>query len=162
MTQKLKHDLAAITEFIWQEGDLLDAKEYQQWLTLWADEGKYVIPIDPDETDFENTLNYAYDGAAMRDMRVRRLSSGQSISAAHAAATLRTISRFVRLDDDADGNIVVRGAQNLTEYKFDRHRIYAANVTWTLKPEGSSFKIMGKIVRLINSTDALSGMTILL
>ena len=162
MNQKLGTGLAAAMEFIWLEADLLDQKDYASWLTLWDVDGKYIIPIDPDETDFKNSLNYAYDGAAMRDMRVRRLSSGQSISATHAANTLRTVSRFRRLEDDADGNICIRCAQNLVQYKFDKHGIYAANVTWSLRPDGDSFKIVQKIVRLINSTDALAGMTFLL
>lgn len=162
MNQKLTTDLVAAAEFIWYEADLLDQKDYKEWLTLWDDDGKYIIPIDPLETDFENSLNYAYDGAAMRDMRVRRLSSGQSMSAAHAAHTLRTVSRFRRLENDGDDNIHIRCAQNLVQYKFDKHGIYAANVTWSLRPDGDSFKVVRKIVRLINSTDALAGITFLL
>ena len=162
MSQTTAFNLSAATEFVWMEADLLDQKSYKQWLTLWEAEGKYIVPIDPEETDFENSLNYAYDDAAMRDMRVRRLTSGQSMSAAHAAKTLRTISRFVRLDDDENGNIRIRGAQHLVEYKFDKHRTYAANVTWRLKPSDTGFQIVEKIVRLLNSEDALSGMTILL
>lgn len=154
--------LDAIAEFIWLEADMLDHKEYTDWLKLWDDDGKYIIPIDPEESDFDNSLNFAYDTAPMRDMRVRRLSSGQSMSASHAAHTLRTISRFRLLDDDVNGNVRVRCAQNLVEYKFDKHHIYAANVTWTLRPEGNSFKIVEKIVRLINSTGALVGITYLL
>ncbi|MEP3050978.1 MAG: aromatic-ring-hydroxylating dioxygenase subunit beta [Erythrobacter sp.] len=152
----------SISQFIWQEADLLDHKRYREWLDLWDVDGKYVVPIDPDATDFEDCLNYAYDNAAMRDMRVRRLTSGQSMSAAHAAQTLRTISRFVRLEDDRNGHICVRAAQNLVEYKFGKHRIYAANVTWRLKTDGDGFKIYEKVARLLNSEDALSGMTILL
>lgn len=162
MSQKLTTDLAAAVEFIWYEADLLDQKDYSQWLTLWDDDGKYVIPIDPLENDFENCLNYAYDDAAMRDMRVRRLTSGQSMSATHAANTLRTISRFRQLENSGDGHIYIRCAQNLVEYKYDKHRTYAANVTWNLRPEGDSFQIIQKVIRLINSTDALAGMTFLL
>lgn len=162
MNEKLATDLGAIAEFIWLEADLLDQKDYAEWLTLWDEDSKYIILIDPNESDFENSLNYAYDGAAMRDMRVRRLSSGQSMSASHAANTLRTVSRFRRLDDEADGNIRIRCAQNLVEYKFEKHCIYAANVSWALRREGDGFKIVEKIVRLINSTDSLACMTFLL
>ena len=188
MNRKPTVELGVIAEFIWLEADLLDQKDYARWLTLWAEDGKYIIPIDSEESDFENSLNYAYDGAAMRDMRVRRLSSGQSVSAAHAAHTLRTVSRFRRLNHHSDreggdkgdydkggenydkdqgergedGDIRVRCAQNLVSYKLDKHRIYAANVSWTLRPEGDSFKIVRKIVRLINSADSLSEVTFLL
>lgn len=155
------HGLACAAEFIALEADLLDHREYHEWLSLWSPEGKYIVPVDPDETNFEDTLNYAYDNAAMRDMRVRRLSSGESMSASHAARTLRSVSRFRLLGRDSNGDLRTRNAQNLTEYKFGKHRTYAANVEWVLRPEGGGFRIVEKVVRLLNGGDALAGITFL-
>ena len=58
MNLQLLHE---VTAFIWQEGDMLDHGEYDAWLKFWTEKGTYIIPINPKETDFENTLNYAYD-----------------------------------------------------------------------------------------------------
>ncbi len=162
MTNILQTALGPLVEFVWMEADLLDAKRYAEWLALWADDGKYVIPIDQDTESFEDSLNFAYDDATMRDMRVRRLSSGQSMSASHAAQTVRTVSRFVRLPDSARGDARLRCAQHLVEYKFDRHRHYVANVEWTIRSDGDKFEIVEKVVRLVNSEDALAGMSYLL
>jgi 3-phenylpropionate/cinnamic acid dioxygenase small subunit len=153
--------LAQAAEFISLEADVLDQYDYQSWLALWVEEGKYVVPVEPDEQNFEDTLNYAYDNAAMRDMRVRRLTSGESMSASHAAHTLRNVSRFRILGTDANGDMRVRNAQTLIEYKFDRHRTFAANVEWVLRPDGDSFRIVQKVVRLINGGDSLTGLTFL-
>lgn len=151
--------LAAAAEFVSLEADLLDTRDYAAWLELWDHDGRYVVPVDSEETNFLDTLNYAYDDAAMRSMRVRRLTSGESMSASHAARTIRVVSRFRLLED---GPLVrLRNAQLLTEYKFDRHRTYAANVEWVLRAEGGSFKIIEKVVRLINGGDALAGITFL-
>lgn len=154
-------DLALAAEFIALEADLLDTRDYAAWLALWVPEGKYVVPVNPDETNFEDTLNYAYDDAAMRSMRVRRLTSGESMSAAHAARTLRSVSRFRLLGQTEQGELQVRSAQQLIEYKFDRHRTYVANVEWVLRREGESFRIVRKVVRLLNGGDALAGITFL-
>lgn len=151
--------LAAAAEFIALEADLLDSTDYPAWLALWDHDGRYVVPVDPDETNYLDTLNYAYDNAEMRSMRVRRLTSGESMSASHAARTLRVVSRFRLLEEGAV--IRLRNAQLITEYKFDRHRSYAANVEWVLRPEGTSFRIIEKVVRLINGGDALAGITFL-
>lgn len=153
--------LAQVAEFISLEADLLDQYDYQAWLALWVREGLYVVPVEPDEQNFEDTLNYAYDNAAMRDMRVRRLTSGESMSASHAARTLRNVSRFRILGADPNGDVRARNAQVLIEHKFDRQRTFAANVDWLLRPEGGSFKIVQKVVRLINGGDALTGLTFL-
>ena len=153
--------LAHVAEFISLEADVLDQYDYQAWLALWVEEGTYVVPVEPDEQNFEDTLNYAYDNAAMRDMRVRRLTSGESMSASHAARTLRNVSRFRVLGTEANGDLRVRNAQTLIEYKFDRHRTFAANVEWVLRPDDDSFKIVQKVVRLINGGDSLTGLTFL-
>lgn len=155
-------DLPLATEFIALEADLLDSRDYATWLALWVPDGKYVVPVNPDETNFEDMLNYAYDDAAMRDMRVRRLTSGESMSAANAGRTLRSVSRFRLLGQNDRGDLLVRSAQQLIEYKFNRHRTYAANVEWALRAEGESFRIVEKVVRLLNGGDALAGITFLL
>ena len=153
--------LAHAAEFISLEAGVLDQYDYQAWLALWVEEGTYVVPVEPDAQNFEDTLNYAYDNAAMRDMRVRRLTSGESMSASHAARTLRNVSRFRVLGREANGDLRVRNAQTLIEYKFDRHRTFAANVEWVLRPDGDSFRIVQKVVRLINGGDSLTGLTFL-
>ena len=155
-------DVALAAEFIALEADLLDSRDYASWLALWVLDGKYVVPVNPDETNYEDMLNYAYDDAAMRDMRVRRLTSGESMSAANAGRTLRSVSRFRLLGQNDRGDLLVRSAQQLIEYKFNRHRTYAANVEWALRPEGESFRIVEKVVRLLNGGDALAGITFLL
>ena len=155
-------DVALAAEFIALEADLLDSRDYAAWLALWVPDGKYVVPVNPDETNYEDMLNYAYDDAAMSDMRVRRLTSGESMSAANAGRTLRSVSRFRLLGQNDRGDLLVRSAQQLIEYKFNRHRTYAANVEWALRPEGESFRIVEKVVRLLNGGDALAGITFLL
>jgi len=148
--------LNQVTAFIWQEADMLDHSEFEAWLALWAPKGTYIIPIDPDETDLENTLNYAYDNHHMRELRVKRLTSGESISTSPRARTVRTLSRF-RLLSDADGVVTVRCAQNLREFRKDLLKHYTADITFELLRDGDSFTIQRKLIKLINSTDTLAG-----
>jgi 3-phenylpropionate/cinnamic acid dioxygenase small subunit len=151
----------AAEAFIALEADMLDHCEYEAWLGLWADDGRYVIPIG-DGDDFEDRLNYAFDDAAMRRMRVARLTSGQSMSANDAARTVRVVGRFRALATDAADAVTIRCAQTLTEYRREAHRTYAANVTFKLARRDDSFVIVEKVVRLINSDGALAGLTYLL
>jgi len=148
--------LNEVTAFIWQEGDMLDHGDFVDWLDLWTETATYIIPIDPQETDFENTLNYAYDDHHMRQLRVTRLTSGESISTTPRARTVRSQSRF-RLLSDVDGVITVRCAQNLREFRKDVLKQYTADVTFELVRSGDSFKIQRKLIQLINSTDTLAG-----
>lgn len=148
--------------FVSREADCLDHRAYREWLDLWTDDGLYMIPIGDDTEDLADRLNYAYDDAAMRRMRVARLTSGESMSARDASNTLRSLSRFFLLDESTPATVVLRCAQQLVEYRKGKFRDYPANVTYTLRREAAGIRLAAKTVRLINSTDALAGMSFLL
>lgn len=154
--------LNEVTAFIWTEADMLDHAEYQAWLNLWEQSGVYIIPIDPLQRDYENSLNYAYDNDHMRQLRVKRLENGEAISTAPKANTVRSISR-VRVISEQDQLITLRCAQNLREFRKENLRHYTADVTYQLlrQPEGG-FKIRRKIIHLVNSTDTLAGISYIL
>ncbi len=143
-------------QFAWLEADLLDHACYEEWLALWTPQARYVVPIDPAATEFEDYLNYVYDDADMRRKRTERLVSGQSISASPVARTVRLLSRFRILRADQSG-CELRCAQMLTENRRGRTRTYAANVSFKFVRDAGALKIDQKVVRLINSTEALGG-----
>jgi 3-phenylpropionate/cinnamic acid dioxygenase small subunit len=148
--------------FIWHEADLLDRKDYAAWGALWDEQGHYIVPIDPAATDYASQLNYVYDDARMRGLRIERLTSGHSMSAADAAHTVRTVSRF-SATTVADDRIEVRSAQLLAAYKRGVLTMFAANLTHHVRllPDGGA-RLEQKVVRLINSQDALNALGFLL
>lgn len=150
------------TAFIWAEADMLDHGEYQQWLDLWETSGKYIIPIDANNIDYENSLNYAYDDHSMRKLRVERLINGEAISTSPKASTVRSISRVRIIAQDED-EVVLRCAQNLREFRKENLRLYTADVTYKLKRQDSGdFILKQKVINLINSSDALMGISYIL
>jgi 3-phenylpropionate/cinnamic acid dioxygenase small subunit len=152
---------AKAVQFIWREAEILDRKDYRAWLDLWSPKGFYVVPIDPLATDFAATLNYVYDDEAMRALRVQRLSSGYSPSVTDAARTVRTVSRFTMSSDSAD-TVDVRSAQVVVAYKRGVSALFAADVEHRIDLSGDEPHIVQKVVRLIDSTDALNAIGFLL
>lgn len=144
-----------VTAFIYQEADMLDFKEYQEWLGLWDPDGLYVVPIDPEAEDFANTLNYAYDKADMRKLRVNRLVSGEAVSTQTTPKTVRSPTRFRVLAEDGDV-VTVRCAQHISENRHGNLRTYPADVTYKLRRDGDGFRMVEKVVRLLNSDNHLS------
>ncbi|MCO5978711.1 aromatic-ring-hydroxylating dioxygenase subunit beta [Ideonella oryzae] len=147
--------LNSVTAFVWAEADMLDHGEFAAWLDLWVPAGQYIVPIDPDTTDFDNTLNYANDNATMRRLRVERLTSGESVSTQPPARTVRSVSRLRVIAHDGD-TVTLRGAQDLRDFRKDKFHQHTADVTWTLVAHGDSWRIQRKVVRMINSVDTLS------
>jgi 3-phenylpropionate/cinnamic acid dioxygenase small subunit len=153
--------IAKAVQFIWREAELLDRKNYRAWLDLWSPLGFYVVPIDPDATDFAATLNYAYDDQHMRELRVQRLTSGYSPSVTDAARTVRTVSRFTVVSEETD-MIDVHSAQVIVAYKRGVATLFAADVEHRISLAGGEPHIEQKVVRLIDSTDALNAIGFLL
>lgn len=152
---------AKAMQFIWREAEILDRKDYRAWLDLWSPKGFYVVPIDPLATDFAATLNYAYDDDAMRALRVQRLNSGYSPSVTDAARTVRTVSRFTMSGDSRD-TVDVRSAQVVVAYKRGVSALFAADVEHRIDLSDDEPRIVQKVVRLIDSTDALNAIGFLL
>lgn len=152
---------AKAVQFIWREAEILDRKDYRAWLDLWSPKGFYVVPIDPLATDFADTLNYVYDDETMRALRVQRLSSGYSPSVTDAARTVRTVSRFTMSSDSAD-TVDVRSAQVVVAYKRGVSALFAADVEHRIDLSGGEPRIVQKVVKLIDSTDALNAIGFLL
>ena len=152
---------ARAIEFIWREAELLDRRDYHAWLELWDPKGLYVVPIDPDTTDYASTLNYAFDDHHMRELRVQRMTSGYSRSAADAARTVRTVSRFTLSNDSAD-IVEVKSSQIIIAYKRGVSTIFAADLTHKISMENGEPRLVEKVIRLINSTEALNAIGFLL
>lgn len=154
-------DLQEAIEFIWLEADLLDAQDYEPWLALWTKTGHYVIPIERTGDDHAAQLNIVYDDYLMRTARVHRLRGQLSMAANPSARTARTVSRFRKIESTPD-YVVVRGAQHLIEYKYDRTRVLAADMTYRLVRSDVGLLLDGKVVQLINSDESLFEISYLL
>lgn len=103
-------------ELVWREAALLDAKDYPTWEGLFTDEGIYVVPIDPETTDYASSLNMIFDDKRMRRMRVERMIQGYAPSAVAAARTARVVSTFV-VKEVTDTSVTLRSTQILSAFK---------------------------------------------
>src|SRR5574340_299196 len=142
-------------ELVWKEAQVLDAKDYKTWEGMYTDDARYVIPIDPDTDDFEASLNLVYDDQRMRHLRVERMVQGYSPSAVAAARTVRVVSRFT-VEDVSDTSVTLRSAQILSAYKRNEFLTTGAELTHTITLDEDVDKIALKVIRLIDSEDAVS------
>ena len=148
-------------ELIWREAALLDAKDYLQWETMYTDDARYVVPIDPDTEDFESSLNMVYDDKRMRRLRVERMLQGYSQSAVAAARTVRVVSRFT-VESVADDGVTLKSAQILSAFKRNKFTTIGAELTHRISLHGDGDKISLKVARLIDSEDAVGAFGFLL
>ena len=134
---------------------MLDDKHYEAWQELFTEDAIYVVPIDPETDDFETNLNMIYDDQRMRKLRVERLVQGFSPSAVAAARTVRVLSRFT-VKEISENEVTLRSAQIINAFKRESFTTLGADVEHRIVLDGDEAKIKLKVVRLVDSEDAVS------
>ena len=157
MTNSILNDprVQRAIELIWHEATLLDDKHYEAWQELFTEDAIYVVPIDPETDDFETNLNMIYDDQRMRKLRVERLVQGFSPSAVAAARTVRILSRFT-VKEISENEVTLRSAQIINAFKRESFTTLGADVEHRIVLDGDEAKIKLKVVRLVDSEDAVS------
>ena len=64
-----------ICAFLINEARYLDERRWEDWLSLFADDGWYWVPIEEGQTDPRTTVSLMYDDRQLLETRVRRLKA---------------------------------------------------------------------------------------
>ncbi len=155
-------DLDACVRFLMHEAHILDRADYTAWLSLWRTDGIYVVPATRDAAaDPLNCLNYVYDDLDMRQRRVRRLQSGTALVTSPVTRTVRSLSRFMRLDSD-DGLCHVSSSLLLVASRRSVQRLMAADIVHVIDFAGFGPLLVRKTVVLINADEPLTDISFIL
>ena len=148
-----------VEEFLFHEARLLDDREFEAWMALFADDGIYWIPARPGQTDPLGEVSIAYEDRQLLDVRVRRLRHPENYADQPPARTRRVIGNIV-LDAGENDAIVVRSNFTLTEFQNDAQRWFAGGYVHRLIPDGENYRIAEKRVKLLNCDAPMGGIVI--
>lgn len=164
MTDGESHDrvLARAQTVLIQEAVLLDAQDYEGWLTMWDQHGLYIVPTDYEPVDdYARVLNFIYDDQDMRQRRVQRLVSGGSLAMSPPTRTVRTIS-LVRLTHLGEDTATVASSLLLCANRLGSQRIFACQVEHQINFAGEAPLLLRKVVRLIDADTAQADLSFML
>lgn len=148
-----------VEEFLFHEARLLDDREFEAWMALFADDGIYWIPARPGQTDPLGEVSIAYEDRQLLDVRVRRLRHPENYADQPAARTRRVIGNIM-LDAGENDAIVARSNFTLTEFQNDAQRWFAGDYVHRLIPDGETYRISEKRVNLLNCDAPMGGIVI--
>lgn len=152
----------AVEAFLIHEADLLDRREYDAWLSLFAEDCRYWIPLQEDQTDGHNTVSLVYDDRKLLETRIRRLAQPTMHAQAPHSRTLHVIANLVVAPEAGSTRFSVRSNQIVTEYRLNQIRIFAGQVHHVLEPSDNAFKIVSKRIDLIDSEGEHRGIPIII
>ncbi len=149
--EKTSVDLAQVSDFLFNEAAMLDARDWLGWLDLFADGGMYWVPLKPGQTDPINNVSLFYENAMMREVRAHRLEEQRAWSQQPVVRTARSVTNIRLAASDRPGEIVVKSTFMLVESRLPHQRILAGQYCHRLIESGDTFKIVEKRVDLIDS-----------
>ncbi|NKB19538.1 MAG: hypothetical protein GKS01_03235 [Alphaproteobacteria bacterium] len=163
MAQQSEPEIRDIERFLFDEAQMLDDRRFDDWLTLFTENGWYWVPITPDQDNPFDTVSIIYDDRKLLETRVRRLNNVNIHAESPPPRTSRIVSNVVMRDFDATSlKIKVSSKFQLVEFRGDTQRLFAGSMLHTIKMDGTGIVIEGKRVNLVNADGMLEGITTLL
>lgn len=153
--------LEEVTQFIYREARLQDDHAYDEWESLWTDDGIYWIPANGEGTDPENEMSIIYDNRSRIALRVRQFHTGKRFSQTPRSRLRRIVSNIELLQHDAE-TIVVTGNAMVFESGRRGDTIWASRNEYKLRREGDILRMAAKKVILVNNETALYSMAFLI
>ena len=108
--------LVDIERFFVDEAALLDEWRLEEWLSLFAEDARYLVPsLDQPQSDHRTALFLIADDRKTLASRVRQLLSGQTWAENPRSRTRRLVANFRILDESADS---VTTTANFAVWRF--------------------------------------------
>jgi 3-phenylpropionate/cinnamic acid dioxygenase small subunit len=157
----MRQDREQIEAFLYREARLIDEHRYDEWLSLWTDDGIYWVPCNEDDTDPTRQVSIIYDDRVRLGDRVERLKSGAAW-AQEPKSRMRRLIANLEIEDGAQGEVTVAANFLLVELRRHLQNLWAGRTVHRLRPEQGSFKLAYKKVLLINNDEEMPALVFLI
>ena len=145
-----------LIEFVQWEARLIDEKRFDEWYDLFADDGRYWMPLTRGQPAGPEHTSLFDEDKLLLKIRIERLRNPNSYSQAQPSwcqHILQTPS--IESRDAESGGAVVRTPFMYLEYQQDQQELYAGVAWHHLKRAGDKIVIALKKIELLNCEAAL-------
>ena len=140
-----------LIDFVYREARLIDQHRFEEWLELFAEDGKYWMPLEWGQTDARLTASLMYEDKLLLAIRVERLKGNRTFSQ-KPKSRCHHVLQHPQIDerDEAGNHYVLWTPMHYVETRLDEQTLYAAWATHRLAVEDGRLKIKLKRVDLVN------------
>jgi 3-phenylpropionate/cinnamic acid dioxygenase small subunit len=144
----------AAIDLVDREGLLLDDKDWDAWLDLYAEDAEYWIPAWDDEATLtrdpnrELSLIYYPSRAGLED-RVFRIRTELSLASHPLPRTVHMTSNH-RVEEDPDGQIRVRSNWATHSYRLEKAHSFFGTQDHLLRRAGARLRIQRRKIIVAN------------
>ena len=143
-----------VEDFLFREAALLDDWRLDEWVDLFTDDGRYVVPTtDLPDGDPKRDLVFIDDDITRLRARAVRLNSRHAHREYPWSRTRRFVSN-VRVDETGDGELSVSANVLVYRFRAGEGAPYVGSVDYILRRDNGDFRIAYR--RAVLDLEALS------
>ncbi len=149
-------DDRAFIDFVYHEARLIDEKRFDEWYELYADDGRYWMPLMRGQPPGAGYTSLFDEDKLLLKIRIERLRNPKSYSQAHASWCQHILQApRVEARDAGAGTALLRTPFMYLEYQQDQQEVYAGVAWHHLRMSGGNIAIALKKIDLLNCEGAL-------
>jgi 3-phenylpropionate/cinnamic acid dioxygenase small subunit len=145
-----------LSQFLYREAALLDARDWDAWGGLFTAEGRYWIPATREQSDWVNHVSLVNDNSLLRSIRLSRLKNGEAASLHGNPDSSHLVSNIVIAEaDEARGRYIVCSRFVVAQYAGWGRHTFHGGYTHELVRESGEIRICVKRVDLVDASGPL-------
>jgi 3-phenylpropionate/cinnamic acid dioxygenase small subunit len=153
-----------VMKFVHRELRLLDARRFEEWADLFAEDGVYWAPVDPDQDSPDTHVSLFFDDRRTMQTRINRLRHPRIHLQTPPSRTVHLASNF-EVEEPAADAATVQASCNFIMFEWratKAQRIFGGSYHYLMLPQadGFSYKIKQKKAVLVNSGDSFPSLAV--
>jgi len=132
----------SLRQFVYFETQLLDEQRYEDWYTLFAEDGVYWVPTSHTQTDKETQPSIALESRMLLKLRIQRMQHAQAHSLHPKVRGLHVIQRpevlpreVLHPENLADGIHAIACNMLYMEHQGDRQTTLGGRAQYLLRQQ---------------------------
>ena len=154
---------AALIEFVYHEARLIDEKRFDEWYDLYADDGRYWMPLAHGQPEGGAHTSLFDEDKLLLKIRIERLRNPKSYSQAQPSWCQHILQAPKVESRDPELNVAwLRTPFMYLEHQQDQQEVYAGVAWHRLRCSGANIAIALKKIELLNCDAALPSLQLFL
>ena len=147
---ELQHE---VEQFLYRQAELLDTKQWQAWIDLFADDGVYWMPADPAHKHWDGVPAIFAEDRNLMVVRMKRVLHPDAWSQRPLWGTNHVVSNTI-IESYDSSEVIVRSRFHMMELRRDDVRHFAGSYEHHLKKTKSGYQIKLQRVDMTNAQAA--------
>jgi 3-phenylpropionate/cinnamic acid dioxygenase small subunit len=144
------HDIVReLEQLLYRQSELLDGKQWQEYIDLFTDDGVYWMPVTPDQTEWEGSPSIFAEDKSLMTVRMGRVIHPTAWSQAPMWSTNHVIGNVV-LESQTANEWRVRSRFHMMELRRDSVRHFGGTYRHTIVRAHGALRIKLQRVDLFN------------